>query len=229
MYGFFVRRDKNHKAFWSSLADFAVFRPWFPLGEWRIHGSQEVFTVLSRVGLDSSWFPYFAQVPQRLTTAGSRVAARDLSVQLPFDLLFGDAPPPTSVRTWAQLVGWISQASIYASACRRQQDKTALSGSWWKSTWSVCPHSRVANLLPHPCQLCGDLKVGLGCRECHTHVCLPCHPLNESGWPANRRLAQRTTQRRNLSLRGMVQVREALKVATSGLDPREQGDVPRLS
>ena len=120
VYGLFVQRDKSHNTFWSSLADFTMFRQWFPLGEWKIQGSGEVFAVLSRVGLGSSWFPYLGEVPQRLATAGSRVAARHLSVQLPFNLLFGDTPPPTSVRTWTLLVGWLSQARTYAAMCRCQ-------------------------------------------------------------------------------------------------------------
>ena len=209
------------------MADFALHQRWSTLGEWAIDGSCEAFAALSRVDLGDSWFPYVDRTPLRRAVAGSRVAARDLSVQLPFDLLFSEDPPPTSVRTWTSLVGWLSQARTYAAVCRRQQASALLLASWWTGTWSVCPHLRAVNVLPHSCQLCGDLSLGLGCNVCCTHVCSQCHTLNESGWPSNGRLAQRPAQRRNLSLRGMVRVREALESVTSRLDPLEQGDVPR--
>ena len=35
VYGLFVQGDESHKTFWSSLADFTMFRQWFPLGEWK--------------------------------------------------------------------------------------------------------------------------------------------------------------------------------------------------
>ena len=180
---------------------------------------------MSRESMCNSWSSYLASAPDRLTLAGFKVAARDLTVQRPFDLLFGEAPPPTSVRTWSRLTEWLSRTSTYAAVCRRQRENSEALGIWWSMTWSVCQHQRRPNLLPHPCQLCGDTLAGWGCLLCHTHVCQPCLTLRDCGWPSGRNLAQRARQRRNLSLRGILQVREALDTAALGLDPLEHGDI----
>ena len=176
-----VSSGMNDEPLWSSLADAALGADWVPVAEW-VDGEGGVRALLVR--------PAHADFHSRLSLlsgapwtllAGRRVEERSLGVDAVFGVLLEEAPP--KVTRWSDLVVWLLLPSTYSAVRRRQASNLSALQCWWSRTWRVCPHERVRVLTAQSCQLCGDPGHGLGCSECSTHVCLPCHRLAEAGCP----------------------------------------------
>ena len=156
-----------------------------------------------------------------VSLSGAKVEERALGVDVVAGILLGESPPKIS-RSY-ELLSWLVRPATYSAVRRCQTDHLQQLQEWWRRTWRVCPLDRVRVHTGQACNLCGDVDLRLGCPTRGSHVCLSCHRLADAGWPGGTLGSRREQLRKNISLRGRMEVVSKLEHLVSRLEPLHCG------